>query len=114
MLKEALTNYPISNLTLEKFDKLDSFVISKFKIAFGNRILKQITKFVPCYVACGGTEIEGLDFIFSTKILKKFEALNLAFLKTELKELQNELDKLFGKNAFKESKAYIDTLIKMN
>ena len=62
----------------------------------------------------GGTEIEGLDFIFSTKILKKFEALNLAFLKTELKELQNELDKLFGKNAFKESKAYIDTLIKMN
>ena len=114
MLKEALTNYPISNLTLEKFDKLDSFVISKFKIAFGNRILKQITKFVPCYVACGGTEIEGLDFIFSTKILKKFESLNLAFLKTELKELQNELDKLFGKNAFKESKAYIDTLIKMN
>jgi len=114
LFNEALTNYPISSLTLEKFDKLDTFVISKFKIAFGNRILKQITKFVPCYVACGGTEVEGLDFIFSTKILKKFESLNLAFLKNELRELQNELDKLFGKNTFKESKAYIDNLIKMN
>lgn len=114
LVEEAANNYPISNTLLEKFDKLDSFVISKFKLAFGNRILKQLKTFVPIYVACGGTEIEGFDFIFSTKILKKFESLNITFLKDELKELNVELDKLFGKNTFVESKRVIENLIKMN
>lgn len=111
---EAQTNYPISPKTLEKFDELDDFVIAKFKLAFGNRILKQLRLFVPCYVACGGTELEGVDYIFSTKILKKFETLNIAFLKDELLELSAKLTKLFGKNEFRMSRAKIDLLIKMN
>jgi hypothetical protein len=70
--------------------------------------------FVPCYVACGGTELQAVDYIFSTKILKKFETLNIAFLRDELNELDVKLSKLYGKNEFQMSKAKIKLLLKMN
>ena len=97
---------------LRKFDQLDDFVIKKFKLAFGNRILKQLETFVPVYVGCGGSETEAFDFIFTNKILKKFESLNIAFLKDELKELQAFLDKLYGKNQFKLAQAKISAMLK--
>jgi 5-methylcytosine-specific restriction endonuclease McrBC GTP-binding regulatory subunit McrB len=90
---KARTNFPISAKSLEKFDKLDDLVLSKFKVAFGNRTMKQLKSFTPVYVAAGGTEIDAIDFIFTTKVLKKFETLNVAFLRTELKELLTEIDK---------------------
>lgn len=111
---EALAKFPVNKTTLEKFEQLDTFVIKKFRLAFGNRILKQLTKFVPIYVACGGSELDGFDFIFTNKILKKFESLNIAFLKNELKELNATLDKLFGKDAFPMAHNYIEGLIRMN
>ena len=68
-----------------------------------NTLLKQIESFIPNYVACGGTEVEAFDFIFSNKILKKFESLNIAFLREELKELDAYLDKQYGKGQFRMS-----------
>ena len=110
----AQEQYPVSDSLLKKFDELDNFVIKKFKLAFGNRILKQLKEFIPSYVACGGTEVDGFDFIFTNKILKKFESLNIAFLKDELNQLHTELDKLFGKGNFKMAHASIDNYIKNN
>ena len=49
-----------------------------------------------------------------SKILKKFESLNIAFLKDELKKLNSELDKLFGKNTFKMAHNYINDLLRLN
>ncbi|MBO7573986.1 MAG: hypothetical protein J6T25_04350 [Bacilli bacterium] len=110
----AINQYPISDDMLKKFDTLDNFVIKKFKLAFGNRILKQLDTFIPVYVGCGGSEVDGFDFIFTNKVLKKFESLNIAFLKDELKELDAQLDKLYGKGNFKMAHNYIATLIKNN
>lgn len=112
LFTKAKEQYPVSPKVLAKFSELDNFVIRKFKLAFGNRILKQLDSFIPAYVACGGTELDGFDFIFTNKILKKFESLNIAFLKDELTQLNSELDKLFGKGNFKMAHAYIDNLIK--
>ena len=112
LFQEALQQHTISQSLLEKFEALDNFVIKKFKLAFGNRIMKQLDTFVPVYVACGGTELEAFDFIFSNKILKKFESLNIAFLRDELKELNVYLDKLFGKGQFNMSHAYVENLLK--
>ena len=98
---------------LDKFEQLDNFVIKHFKLAFGNRILKQLETFVPVYVGCGGTEVDAFDFIFTNKILKKFESLNIAFLKDELKELEAFLDKLYGKNQFKMALAKIENMLKI-
>ena len=110
----AVNQYPISEEMIKKFDTLDNFVIKKFKLAFGNRILKQLETFIPVYVGCGGSEVDGFDFIFTNKVLKKFESLNIAFLKDELKELDAQLDKLYGKGNFKMAHNYITGLIKNN
>ncbi|MBO4682620.1 MAG: hypothetical protein J5618_02030, partial [Bacilli bacterium] len=114
LFDDAVNQYPISDSMLEKFSQLDNFVIKKFKLAFGNRILKQLETFVPVFIACGGKESDGFDFIFANKILKKFESLNIAFLKDELKELSAFLDKTYGKNAFPMSHASIETMLKNN
>ena len=110
----AINQYPISDDMLKKFDILDNFVIKKFKLAFGNRILKQLETFIPVYVGCGGSEVDGFDFIFTNKVLKKFESLNIAFLKDELKELDAQLDKLYGKGNFKMAHNYVASLLKNN
>jgi len=78
LFDEAQTNFPLSKANANKFSKLDEYVVNKFRIGFGNRILRQIHTFVPIYVASGGTEPEALDFMFASKILKKFRSLNLA------------------------------------
>ena len=114
LFQQAKNDYPLSNKTIEKFNELDDFVIANFKLAFGNRILKQMHSFVPCYVACGGTELQAVDYIFESKILKKFEVLNVAFLRDELLALDKELTTLFGKSEFKRSRQKIQSLLKMN
>lgn len=38
-----------------KLQKLDHYLMTRFKLAFGNRIMKQMYDFIPVYVACGGT-----------------------------------------------------------
>ena len=111
---DAINQFPISKDMSDKFEQLDNFVIKKFKLAFGNRILKQLDTFIPVYVACGGKEVDGYDFIFTNKVLKKFESLNISFLKDELKELDAQLDKMYGKGNFKMAHSYIDNLIKNN
>jgi hypothetical protein len=114
LFQQAKNDYPLSNKTIEKFNELDDFVIANFKLAFGNRILKQMSNFVPCYVACGGTELQAVDYIFESKILKKFEVLNVAFLRDELLALDKELTNLFGRTEFKKSRKKIQDLLKMN
>ena len=114
LFKEAKKQYQISETMMNKFEQLDNFVIKKFKLAFGNRILKQLETFVPVYVGCGGSEMEAFDFIFTNKILKKFESLNIAFLRDELVELQGYLDKLYGKGQFKMAQAKVEQMLKNN
>ena len=112
LCKTGQANNPISEKVLDKLSKLDEFVAEKFKITFGNRILKQIKLFVPAFVACGGDEIDGLDYIVVRKIFRKFETLNIAFLKDEINQLIALLDKLFGKGAFAESIDFLHELVK--
>lgn len=114
LYSQAQTNYPLSKTNLQKFEKLDQYVTEKFRISFGNRIMKQLKIFVANYVACGGKEVEALDFIFASKILKKFTALNLAFMQEELKDLISELDKIFGKGAFATSIRLIKDYMKLS
>ncbi|MDR3186074.1 MAG: hypothetical protein LBU04_04635 [Christensenellaceae bacterium] len=108
----ARAEYAISMKSLEKLNKLDDFIQQKFRIAFGNRILKQINTFIPVLMGLGGTENEGLDFMLTTKILKKFNSLNLVFLIKELNELVSLIEKLFGKDQMPMSIDYIRRLEK--
>ena len=113
LFNEAYEKYPISQENLKKIHQLDLWVIEKLRIAFGNRIIKQMGLFVPVYVACGGEELDGIDYVLATKIFRKFESLNLAMLRDELKELCNYLNKYFGRGKMNESIAYLERLQKL-
>ena len=113
LFREAFDKYPISQENLKKIHQLDLWVIEKLRVAFGNRILKQMNLFVPVYVACGGDELEGIDYVLATKIFRKFESLNLAMLREELRELCVYMNKSFGKNKMNESIAYLERLQKL-
>lgn len=113
LFKKAQADITMSTKVMDSFKKVDEYIQQNFKIAFGNRIMKQIKLFVPVYVACGFTEVQGLDYMLANKILRKFESLNLSFLHNELDGLIELLDKLFGKNSFKVSIEYIEDLKKM-
>ena len=114
MFAEAKRLYPISQEALDKLDELNDYLIKNFRLAFGNRIMKQISEYVPCFIACGGTEWQAVDFIVAKKVLRKFESLSLGFMKDELTKFNTYLDRLFGKNTMAICKEYVDRLKKMN
>ena len=114
LFDEAKEQYTISESMLDKLETLNSYLIKNFRLAFGNRINKQIRDYVPCYIACGGTEIEAVDFIVAKKVLRKFESLSLGFMRDELTKFSTYLDKLFGKNTMVICKEYIDYLKRNN
>ena len=113
LFKDAFEKYPISQENMKKIQQLDLWVIDKLRVAFGNRIIKQMGLFVPVYVACGGDELDGIDYVLATKIFRKFESLNLAMLRDELKELVVYINKSFGKGKMQESVAYLERLQKL-
>ncbi|HRT82666.1 MAG TPA: hypothetical protein P5127_05845 [Oscillospiraceae bacterium] len=113
MFEECKIKHKVSDENLRKLAELDDYVIEHFRLAFGNRIVKQLEEFIPAYVGCGGTEIDGLDFILCHKILRKFEALNLSFIRDEIGGLITYLNKHFGKSNMGESKEYLERLQKL-
>ena len=113
LFSDAMENFQISKETLDKIEKMDDFVIKHFRIAFGNRIVAHMKKFVPVYVACGGTEVEGVDYFIAKKILRKFEQLNMALIRDEIDGYIKFLDTTFGKGAMAECIEYLLRLKKM-
>ena len=112
LYKKAVEEHPVRSEMLDKIAKLDLYVIEKFRVAFGNRIMKQLKIFVPVYCACGGNEIEAIDYVLATKVFRKFDALNLSLIRGEIRGLILQLDSLFGKDKMTESIAYLRRLQK--
>lgn len=107
LFQKAQVDYPISDELMDKMQKLDNYLITRFKLSFGNRIMKQLYDFIPVYVACGGTELGGMDYIVARKVLKKFESMNVTFVRDEITGLITYIDKLFGKAEMQDSKVYL-------
>ena len=113
LFQKAFEEHPISEENLKKIQHLDLWVIEKLRVAFGNRIMKQIKDYVPAYVGTGGTEIDGLDYILARKVLRKFEALNLSYIRDEIDGLIAYMDELFGEENMGECKDYLLMLKKL-
>ena len=114
LFDQAKRDYPVSQSNLDKLELINAYLIKNFRLAFGNRIMKQVGDYVPCFVACGGTELQAIDFMVAKKVLRKFESLSLGFMKDELTKFSNYLDKIFGKNTMVICKQYIDYLKRSN
>ncbi|MBP3291204.1 MAG: AAA family ATPase [Clostridia bacterium] len=113
MFHKAMEENKVSQENLDKIDMLDDYVIEHFRLAFGNRIVKQLKEFVPAYIACGGTELDGLDYVLCNKILRKFESLNLSYIRDEIDGLILYLSEQFGEDAMGECKDYLQRLKKL-
>jgi len=111
--KKSQEMFKVSQDNLDKINQLDDYVIEHFRLAFGNRIVKQLKEFVPSYVGCGGTELDGLDYVLCNKIFRKFESLNLSYIRDEIDGLVLYLSELFGEENMQESKEYINRLKKL-
>ena len=114
LFERAHNEYKISDETFALIKEFDNFIREKFKVSFGNRIMKQLKLFVPVYIACGGTELGGVDFIITSKILRKFNSLNLPFLHKELGELVDFFNKKFGENSMPYCLDYVKELQKLS
>lgn len=114
LFNDAIDNNPISQATLDKIEEMDNYVIAHFRIAFGNRIVAHMRKFVPVYVACGGDEIDGVDYFIARKILRKFEQLNISYIRDEIDGFVQFLNDKFGEGKMKECIEYLLRLKKMS
>ena len=113
LFTDAIANNPISEDTLNKIEQMDNYVIKHFRIAFGNRIVAHMKKFVPVYVACGGEEVSGVDYFIARKILRKFEQLNVSYIRDEIDGFVDYLNTTFGQDKMKECIEYLLRLKKL-
>ena len=107
LFQRARVEHVISEEMLEKLQKMDQYLQTRFKLAFGNRIMKQMYDFIPVYVACGGTELGGMDYIIARKVLKKFESMNVSFVRDEIGGLIDYIEKTFGEGGMPDSVSYL-------
>ena len=93
-------SYALTRADMERFSVLTQFVLDAFDVNFGNRILNQIIRFVPVYVACGGTAAKALDLMFARKILRKLDGRFDDSIKGNLVKLEKLVLQQFNKTDF--------------
>ena len=98
LTKQAQKEYGITNRNIRRIKKLDEYMIDKFHITFGNRIMKQIRCYVSVFVACGGEELVAIDDIMSKKVMRKLESQNPVYVRKAADGLCSYLDDLFGQD----------------
>ena len=113
LFQKAKVEHVVSEEVLEKMHKMDQYLQTRFRLAFGNRIIKQMYDFIPVYVACGGTELGGIDYIIARKVLKKFESMNVSFVRDEMTGLIEYIKKTFGEGGLPDSVSYLQRIQNM-
>lgn len=71
LFQEAINNNRYKKEVEERLEALDSVLMEKFDLSFGNRIVTQTINFVGVYTAAKGSINDALDYQISTKILRK-------------------------------------------
>ena len=67
---QAREEHEVSQDSWDKINEMDNFVIKHFRVAFGNRIVSHLGKFVSAYVACGkGKMKECIEYVLRLKKL---------------------------------------------
>lgn len=95
-----------------RLDKISGFVYDTFDVAVGNRILNQLEKIVPAFIACGGTKEDALDFMLCKKLFSKLEGRFEDYVKPALEETLALMDETYGKGPLSRSEKVIRKIIK--
>ena len=110
LIDEARETYALTERNRRRLAMLDEYLMEKFRITFGNRIVKQINQYIPVCLACGGDELDALDDILSRKVLRKLEAQNPVYVRSAADGLCTYLDDLFGTDRMPLCKEYLRRL----
>ena len=105
-------NYCLTGFDTDRFFRICDFIKDAFDIRFGNRIMVQITNFVPVYVALGGTKEAALDFMLASKVLRKLDGMFEDYVKDELIALTKLLNSTYGKGTMVETERIIAKILK--
>ena len=98
LFAKAQKEYALTKRGRSHIREFDKYLSEIFQVTFGNRIRRQIEKYVPIYIACGGTEEEALDDILAKKVLRKLESQNPIYIKAKADDLINKMAEIFGKD----------------
>lgn len=114
LFEDALSHQEnlLTKAEYEKLFKVTDYIYDQFEVAFGNRVMNQIEKLVPVFVASGGKKEDALDFILARKILIKLEGRFEEYVKPALKGILDLLDQVYGSKEFNLSRKQINSLIK--
>ena len=114
LFEDALANpdNQMTKLDYEKLFKVTDYIYDQFEVAFGNRVMNQIEKLVPVFVASGGKKEDALDFILARKILIKLEGRFEEYVKPALKGILDLLDSVYGAKEFNLSRKQINSLMR--
>jgi hypothetical protein len=74
--------------------------------------MKQITTYIPVYIACGGDELFALDDILSKKVIRKLESQNPIYFKNSADGLISYIDDLFGAENMTLCKEHIQRILR--
>ncbi len=107
LAENAQRGYELTRRNERRLAKLDEFLAEKFRISFGNRIMRQIRSYISVYASCGGGELEALDDILCKKVLRKLAYQDLSMRKGELDEASKFLETLFGEGTMPKCRAYL-------
>ncbi|MDE7182137.1 MAG: AAA family ATPase [Clostridia bacterium] len=112
LIEEAKEEYKLTERNKRRLEKLDKYMIDTFRVTFGNRIMKQITEYIPVYVACGGGELEALDDILAKKVMRKLGAQNPVYIRNNAEKFIRHMEELFGEDGLPLCKSHVERLLK--
>jgi hypothetical protein len=112
LVSNAIKEYEVSGRNKQRLIELDKYLIDKFHITFGNRIMKQILMYIPVYISCGGDELVALDDILSKKVIRKLETQNPIYLRHAAEGLLSFIDDLFGEGNMPICREHIQRILR--
>ena len=110
LVRAAKKEYGMTQRNRRRLARLDEYMADKYRVSFGNRIMKQIGEYISVYVACGGTELGALDDILSKKVMRKLSMQNPVYIKNTGESFCKFLDDLFGDENMPLCKAFMRRL----
>ena len=110
---KAANNFKFDCENHDAIKEIDKYLKEHFNVSFGNRILDQINKFVPVYVASSFAQNsqnlerekfinEALDYQITNKVLRKLEYVDMS------SEQITELEEIFEKYKFEKALAFLN------
>ena len=114
LYEDAINNEAgrMNEADIAKLNTITSYIYDQFGIAIGNRILMQVEKLVPIFVASGGTKERAIDFMLSKKAICKIEGRFEDYVKDALNGLISLIHQTYGQNVLKLSEHTAKNIIR--